>query len=233
MGFFDALKKIAGAAAKEIGEAAKEAAQSVSENKNGSAGAQSSAKPSSAAAAPQKKTPPETIASGAAPAKSSVERKTEFFGGETGDDMFDVRFMLSGDFVEFNSHCEVLPAYQYEPDSTAAENDLYTGYESNLPHIGIGPDNDIYDAVEEFENSGVLPDGDFEKCDSEYFAFRGSFDAYGLKYYAYAFRSGTTREKEMLSVDYLPDVVGTPLEKKLIAALDEAASTYSEVKADS
>lgn len=227
MGFFDALKKIAGAAAKEIGEAAKEAAQSVSENKNSGNDAQGSTKP---AAAPQKKTPAETIASGNNPAKASFQAKTEFFGGETGDDMFDVKFMLSGDFVEFDSNCEVMPAYQYEPDSTAAENNLYTGYESNLPHIGIGPDNGIYKAVEEYEKSGVLPNGDYEKCDSEYFAFRCSFDAHGLKYYAYAFKSGTTREKEMLSLDYLPDVCGTALEKKLIAALDEAASTYTETK---
>lgn len=224
MGFFDTLKKIAGAAAKEIGEAAKEAAQSVSENKSGAA-AQNTAKP---AAAQTKKTPAETISSGNNPAKASFQVKTEFFGGETGDDMFDVRFMLSRDFVEFNSHCEVMPAYQYEPDSTAAENDLYTGYEGNLPHIGIGPDNGIYKAVEEYEKSGVLPSGDYEKCDSEYFAFRCSFDAHGLKYYAYAFKSGTTREKEMLSLDYLPDVCGTQLEKKLKAALDEAASTYTE-----
>ncbi len=225
MGFLDALKKFAGAAAKEIGEAAKEAAQSVSDNKGGaSAAQQSTAKP---AAAQTKKTPSEIIASGDTPAKPSVERKTEFFGGETGDDMFDVKFMLSGDFIEFNSHCEVMPAYQYEPNSTI-EGDLYTGYESNLPHIGIGPCDDIYDAVEAFEETGELPDSDYEKCDSEYFAFRCSFDNYGEKYYAYAFRSGTAREKEMLSVDYLPDIVGTPLEKKLKAALDEAASTYSE-----
>lgn len=228
MGFLDTLKKIAGAAAKEIGEAAKEAAQSVSENKSGASAAQNTAK---SASAQTKKTPAETIASGNNPAKPSVEFKTEFFGGETGDAMFDVRFMLSGDFVEFNSHCEVEPAFQYEPDSTAAENNLYTGYESNLPHIGIGPCDEIYDAVEEFEETGELPDGDYEKCDSEYFAFRCSFDAHGLKYYAYAFKSGTTREKEMLSLDYLPDVCGTALEKKLKAALDEAASTYSEVKA--
>ncbi len=227
MGFFDALKKIAGAAAKEIGEAAKEAAQSVSENKGGaSTTQQNTAKTSSAQT---KKTPSETISSGNRPAKASVERKTEFFGGETGDDMFDVRFMLSGDFIEFNSHCEVEPAFQYEPDSTI-EGDLYTGYESNLPHIGIGPCNDIYRAVEEFEKTGKLPDGDYEKCDNEYFAFRCSFDNYGDKYYAYAFRSGTTREKEMLSLDYLPDIVGTPLEKKLKAALDEAAASYKENK---
>ena len=226
MGFLDALKKFAGAVAKEAGEIAKEAGQAVSENKSGaSATQQNTAKDSSAQT---KKTPSGIISSGNNPAKPSVERKTEFFGGETGDDMFDVRFMLSGDFVEFNSHCEVEPAYQYEPDSTAMENDLYTGYESNLPHIGIGPCDEIYDAVEEFEETGELPDGDFEKCDSEYFAFRCSFDNYGDKYYAYAFRSGTTREKEMLSVDYLPDVVGTSLEKKLKAILDEVASTYSE-----
>ena len=185
--------------------------------------------PAAAAAKPAVKTPPEIFKSGIVPAKPSVQRKTEFFGGETGDDEFDVTFMLSGDFIEFNSHCEVMPAFQYEPGSTI-EGDLYTGYEENLPHIGIGPDNGIYNAVKEFEQSGRLPSGDYEECDSEYFAFKGSFNAHGLKYYAYAFRSGTPRECEMLSLDYMPDVCGTPLEKKLIAALDEAAMSYKETK---
>lgn len=220
MGFLDTLKKFAGAAAKEIGEAVTDAIEASDSNKNNDNSNVSANKSS-------KVTPDEIIASGNEPAKASVERKTEFFGGETGDDMFDVKFMLSGDFVEFNSHCEVEPAFQYEPYSTV-EGDLYTGYEGNLPHIGIGPDNNIYDAVEEFEKSGTLPSGDFEKCESKYFAFRGSFKSHGLKYYAYAFRSGTTREKEMLSVDYPTNVEGTSLEKKLKAALDEVASTYSE-----
>ena len=92
--------------------------------------------------------------------------------------------------------------------------------------------DNIYDAVEEFEENGTLPNENYEKCDSDYFAFKCSFDAYGLKYYAYAFKSGTTREKEMLNLNYLPDICGTELEKKLKAALDEIASTYSETKAN-
>lgn len=194
MGFFDSLKKISGAVAKELGEAAKDAAHSVSEYKNSTA-AQTPAKPS------------------------------RLYEDEFGDRKYS--FMISGDFIEFNSHCEIMPAFQYEPDRNASGND-YTGYEEKLPHIGIGPDDGIYDAVEEFEKSGTLPEGSYEKCDSEYFAFRCSFDAYGLKYYAYAFRSSTARELEMLSLDYHSDIAGTPLENKLKAILDEAASTYKE-----
>ena len=93
-------------------------------------------------------------------------------------------------------------------------------------------DDLIVRTVEEFEENGTLPNENYEKCDSDYFAFKCSFDAYGLKYYAYAFKSGTTREKEMLSLNYLPDICGTELEKKLKAALDEIASTYSETKAN-
>ncbi len=215
MGFFDTLKKIAGAAAKEIGEAAKEAAQSAADNNN------TAVKPQSSAAGTAKATPADIIASGNTPAKPSAEIKDKTYGTE-GE--YDMCYRLSGDFIEFNSHCEVIPAYQYEPFS----DEDYTDFKDNLPQLGIGPDNDIFDAVEELDKSGVLPAGGYEKCDSEYFAFRGSFDKYGERYYAYAFRTGTAREKEMLFVNYNPDICGTALEKKLKAALDEAALSYKE-----
>lgn len=211
MGFFDSIKKIFDA----VEDAGSKTAEKTA--------------PVQSAAKPGKNTPADVIDSGNVPPKPDIERKAAFFGGETGDDEFDVSFMLSGDFIEFDSHCEVLPAFQYEPKSNVPD-DEYTGYEENLPHIGIGPDKGIYGAVKEFEKSGILPGGDYERCSSEYFAFRGSFEAHGRKYYAYAFRSGTPRECEMLSVDYRPDVCGTNLERKLKAVLDKAASTYKETK---
>lgn len=222
MGFFDSLKKIFNTA-----EEISKSVEKVQSSNNSNPTTTSAAKPVASKSAANA-TPADILNSGNIPAKPSNEIKEEFFGGETGDDMFNVSFMLSGDFIEFNSHCEIMPAYQYEPFS----NKEYTGYEKNLPQIGIGPDDNIYDAVEEFEESGRLPNGDYQKCDSDYFAFKCTFEAYGLKYYAYAFKSGTAREKEMLSLNYSPDICGTELENKLKTALDEAASTYTETKSN-
>ena len=202
MGFLDILKKITDTALNSKPTEAKSASKPQNTAK----------KP-----APTLKTPQEIVESGNTPPKSPFLHKDEF-----GDKEYS--FMISGDFVEFNSHCEVMPSFQYEPFN----DDDYTEYNELLPIIGIGPNDDIYCAVEEYEENGTLPDENYEECDSEYFAFRCSFKAYNRKYYAYGFRSNTARELEMLSVDYLPDIEGTPLENKLKAALDEIALSYSE-----
>ena len=222
MGLFDSIKKFINAA-EDISKAVEK-----NQNKKPSEIVSTTTVKPAPPKANTKTSPADILSSGNIPAKASTQRKEEFFGGETGNDMFNVSFMLSGDFIEFNSHCEITPSFQYEPFSDSD----YTDYEENLPQIGIGPDDNIYNAVEEFEENGTLPNDNYEKCDSDYFSFKCSFDAYGLKYYAYAFKSGTTREKEMLSLNYLPDICGTELEKKLKAALDEIASTYSETKAN-
>lgn len=47
---------------------------------------------------------------------------------------------------------------------------------------------------------------------------------------AYVFAPGTTQEYNVLALTYNHDNKGTPLEKKLIAALDEAAMSYKETK---
>lgn len=202
MGLLDILKKI-------VNSTPKETAKPVSESDIQQNTAQNSA--------PTLKTPQDIIESGNTPPKSAFLYKDEY-----GDKEYS--FMISGDFIEFNSHCEVMPSFQYEPFN----DDDYTGYNELLPVIGIGPNDDIYYAVEEYEDNGRLPDESYEKCDSKYFTFRCSFKAYNRKYYAYGFRSNTARELEMLSIEYLPDIEGTPLEKKLKAALDEIALSYSE-----
>lgn len=202
MGLFDILKKLADIA---------------SDSKPAEAKTTSKPQDTAKKPAPTLKTPQDIVESGNIPPKSASLHKDEF-----GDKEYS--FMISGDFIEFNSHCEVMPSFQYEPFNDAD----YTGYNELLPQIGIGPNDDIYSAVEEYEENGSLPDESYEECDSKYFAFRCSFKAYNRKYYAYGFRSNTARELEMLSIDYLPDIEGTPLENKLKAALDEIALSYSE-----
>lgn len=202
MGLLDILKKLADIASDSKSDEAKTTANPQNKDVD---------------TAPAHNTPQDIINSGNTPAKPSVLFKDEF-----GDKEFT--FMISGDFIEFNSHCEVVPSFQYEPFN----DDDYTSYNEMLPQIGIGPNDDIYDAVEEFEENGSLPNESYEKCDNKFFAFRCTFNNYGRRFYAYGFRKNTARELEMLSIEYNPDIVGTPLEKKLMAALDEIASTYSE-----
>lgn len=213
MGFFDSLKKIFDTV-EEISKTA-----SASDNK-------AAAAPKTAPAAkPANKTPGNILNSGDIPAKPSVQRKTSFFGGETGDDKFDVTFMLSGDFIEFNSHCELDPAFQYEPDN----NEDYTEYKQHYSCIFFGEPDEIYDAVEEYREKGTVG-RDFRKIENGTYLFAATVDYCGDNLRIYAFSGNTAKgEHSAVALQYCKDLEGTALEKKLIAALDEAAETYSEV----
>ena len=203
MGFLDSLKKIVIAAESDDKRINSSASSSVSPKKTEPADFN----------VPVKKTPQDILDSGNIPAKKSV-----LFEDEFGDKNYS--FSLSGDFIEFNSHCEMMPSFQYEPHS----NDNYTVYLENYPQILIGPYDDIYYAVENDSPVGEA----YEKLGNKYFAFRTKMVYYGDALYCYAFRDGTAREREMFGLTYSRDIEGTLLEKKLMAALDEAASTYTE-----
>ena len=153
---------------------------------------------------------------------ASVPPKPDFKAESSfGDKEFS--FELSGDFIEFNSHCEMEPSYQYEPYST----DDYTEYDGKLPVIAIGPNNTIFNAAVSYEGGGPLPSG-AKSCESPSFLFSMQFSEHNKKIYAYAFSGGTARAHEMLFLEYDPSIVGTALEKKLFAILDHAAETYME-----
>lgn len=143
---------------------------------------------------------------------------------EYGDKKYS--FELSRDYIVFSSGCEFDPSYQYEPLSS----EEYTEYDDNLPVISIGPNNKIYEAAESFEKNGTASGLNITVCDIPCFLFSTQFEEYGKKFYAYAFAAGTAREYEMLCVQYNPGIAGTALEKKLIAAVDNAAATYKEEK---
>lgn len=220
MGFLDSLKKIVNAA------------EVVSKQLNTST-ASSAPKPTPVpSAASAKKTPQSVLDSGNIPAKPSVKRETTTFGGEDANDEFKASFMLSGDFIEFESHCELDPSFQYEPGSS----EEYTEYDERLPIIAIGPDvasgNLVYDSAEKYLKEGASCGRGFEKIDNGTFLFKTKFDypKFGLLLYAYVFSDKTLWGHQMLGLQYSADIEGTPLEKKLIAALDEAASTYTETK---
>lgn len=166
---------------------------------------------------------PETSAAGDILGTASLPPKPDFtVKDDFGDKEFS--FRLSGDFIEFNSHSEADPSFQYEPLS----DEEYTAYDENLPIISICPNDTIYEAAENFENDGTLPEGEYQKCAGSYFLFTASLEERGRVLYAYAFAGGTAREYEALCLEYPPAVAGTELEKKLKAILDRAAESYSE-----
>ncbi len=216
MGFFDKLTEAA-KAVKKISDAVSAAAEAV----NKISPAEDAAARRSGSAEEEintsGKTPAEIIASGSQPFKDSFTVSDEY-----GDKKYS--FDLPRDFVEFNSHCEADPSYQYEP-YFEPENDFYFTEYSYLPTISIQPNDNIYYAIE----SGKAVNGmKLTKCSSSYFAFSAEFAEKGVIYYAYGFKEGTAREMEMLCVEYNPDIKGTELEKKLKRALDNAAASYKE-----
>lgn len=154
------------------------------------------------------------IESGNVPAKKAVLFEDEFFCDKS------YSFRLSGDFIEFNSHCEFMPSFQYEPYN----DESYTDYLENYPKILIGPERDVYNAIE--NNAPVVEF--YEKLDNKYFAFKAVLFYYGEILYCYGFREGTARECEIFGLTYSLDIEGTPLEKKLTAILDEAVASYTE-----
>lgn len=156
----------------------------------------------------------EIIATGNIPAKQAILFKDEFSRNK------NYSFSLSGDFIEFNSHCEFMPSFQYE----SYNNESYTGYVENYPKILIGPERNVYNAIE--NNAPVVEL--YEKLDNKYFAFKAVLFYYGEILYCYGFREGTARECEIFGLTYSQDIEGTPLEKKLTAILDEAVESYTE-----
>ncbi|MGN0587521.1 MAG: hypothetical protein ACI4JF_09570 [Oscillospiraceae bacterium] len=201
MSFFDKLEKAAKAVEKIVE----------------SSGALSEARSAFSAPRPAESAPKDPILESASvPPKPDFKAESSF-----GDKVFS--FELSGDFIEFNSHCEMEPSYQYEPYST--EN--YTEYDGKLPVIAIGPNDTVFNEAVSYEGGGPLPSG-AKSCESPSFLFSMQFSEHNKKIYAYAFSGGTARAHEMLFLEYDPSVAGTALEKKLFSILDRAAETYIE-----
>lgn len=213
MDILDKIKEIIDSdAVKDITKAVGNAVNGFIEEQT-SAQANRQAYPQPSAAAPQG----DIIATGSIPPKPYFTVEEEY-----GDKKYS--FELSRDFIAFNSHCEFDPSYQYEPLSS----EEYTEYDDKLPVISIGPNDDIYEAAESFEENGTASGLNTAACDNPCFLFSTRFEEYGKKYYAYAFAGGTAREYEMLCVQYTPNIAETALETKLTAALDHAAATYKE-----
>ncbi len=210
MGFLDSLKKFVDAASDIVDDVADEANELLSKAEDK---VKETVAENNTAQAP------------APVAKPSVQRETTFFGGETGDDEYRITFMLSGDFVEFNSHSEWDPSYQYEPTCTGD----YTEFRSGLPCIFFGPVDEAYAAAETYLAGGRPDAKEFIEMADDSFLFRIKLPMGKAETLcAYVFAKGTPLEQQVLGLTYPNGMVGTPLERKLIAALDEAAQTYTQ-----
>ena len=138
----------------------------------------------------------------------------------------EIYFYLSGDFLEFNSHCELDPSYIYEPDNPAKS----TGYKEGVPIIWFGSTNEVYDAVESYLTNGTAGKN-FEKLENEFFLFAATVDYARDNLRIYAFRDNTAYGLHFaLALQYPKQLEGTELESKLLEILNEAATTYDEIE---
>ena len=153
------------------------------------------------------------------PAKLPIERNFSCADKE-------IYFDLSGDFLPFNSHSELDPSYQYEPDNPNDGTRLKEG----LPIIWFGSTNEVYDAVEQYLKDGTVG-RDCSNVQTEYFLFAATVDYYGDNLRIFAFREHTAFGLHFaLGLQYPKEIEGTPLETKLLEIFNEAAETYDEVE---
>ena len=169
-------------------------------------------------------TPKEILESGSIPAKTSVLRQETFFDGEDAEEEWSYQFLLSGDFVEFNSHAEPEACHQYEPYLEAD----FTGYDPKLPTFMLSDEDMVWDAVETFKKTGTVGT-DCRPVNAGKMLFRTKIPYYDQVMTFYGFDRGNSWENFGMCMVYNRDVEGTPLEAKLLAALDEAAASYREM----
>lgn len=219
MGFFD---KIAMKAVDMIGDAIAERRNNSYDN-GGNTSAPKSA--DTAAPAPSAKSVPRTpanvLASGNEPI-GAYKTAVQPYGEPK------MSFEIPESFTEVESHAEPEMCHLYMFD----DNDMVK-MNLNKPLICITNEDYAYNAVESFKETGVVEDVDeFEAVNTGKMLFRAKAPYYDGRVYFYGFICGDGRdgyeEYSALSVQYCTDVMGTPLEEKLMKILDHAAETYKE-----
>lgn len=164
------------------------------------------------------------------PAKPSRLVEETFYDNDENENEIEIKysFMLSGDFIRFDSGAaEIDYSAQYEPDS----NDDYTEYDGNKPAFSVvnGAEDYIYDMIERFKSSGTVPDAyEFRSINQGKLYFKAKIKFHNKVLYMYALDRGNMWKNNYIGVEYNPNLMGTPLEQKLIAAVDETVSSYRE-----
>ena len=171
-------------------------------------------------------TPRDILESGTIPPKPSILREDFFCDtGVSGEETeITYQFLLSGDFVEFNSHAEPEACHQYEPFSE----ETFTGYNAKFPCFMLSDEDTVWDAVTTYKKTGTVGT-DCRPVKAGKMLFRAKIPYYDQVMTLYGFDRGNSWDNFGMCLVYNRDVEGTPLEDKLLAALDEAAASYREI----
>lgn len=173
-------------------------------------------------------TPQEVLDTASIPAKPSRKIEFEVFDGENAEIRVKVTFNLSGDFLETAGDVHYLATYL-----PTIDDDYDADYsDSNTPLFGVLDVDDeiIYNMAEKFDKGGVpenammfLPVNDM----GPRARFKAKVENRGkIEYFYYCPLYDYMPDfKTCFTVSYTHNVVGTPLEKKLMAAVDEAVRT--------
>lgn len=208
---------------------------------NGTSSTTTSSKPSTATSStnsskrsncaytrPTYSTPQEVLDTASIPAKPSREITYEIFDGKDAEIRVKVSFDLSGDFIE--TECEFDYGAMYLPNCDDDFDDNYS--DSNTPYFEMvsAPDDEIYYMIDKCQNGGT-PDNAMMFLRVDDMGPRSRFKAKvenrgKIEYFYYCPLYDYMPDfKTCFTVSYTHNVVGTPLEKKLMAAVDEAVRT--------
>lgn len=140
-----------------------------------------------------------------------------------------VSFDLSGDFIE--TECDFDYGAMYLPNCDDDFDDNYSDHNTPYFEMVSAPDNEIYHMIDKCQNGGT-PDNAMMFLRVDDMGPRIQFKAkvknrFGkIEYFYNCQFHDEFNPQSYIGVCYNADVVGTPLEKKLMAAVDEAARTF-------
>ena len=120
--------------------------------------------------------------------------------------------------------------------SHAAEVDLLCTYapkedfgrEGDIPYIALQIDDEVYCAIEEYQEKGTFDGVIYIEPMEGRFLFKAKKEYYGdiMYFYGFELENEEYLDKAGLCMVYLKEYMGTENEKKLMAVLDEAAQTF-------
>lgn len=219
MGFLDGLFKAAKNIDKIAGDVGlSKLADEAKKTLNGALGNNTESSPAKPAA--ESFTPAHVIATGNTPVAPYKTAEGCYFD-ETGEHL--VYFEIPSDFEKFDSHAEPSMCHLYMYDEKDDED-----IDLNKPIICMTPE--FYEKIEGFQKTGKIAGAIMceSVCVGPMFV-RAKMNCYkNDTVYFYGFEQGESKNRVAIAVQYKRDVIGTPLEEKLMKILDHCAETYEE-----
>ena len=156
-----------------------------------------------------------------APASRTVEDNA--YGNN--DTVYHISFQVNGSFKEAKSHsAEVEMLYTYAPGDACGEEGVY-------PYLAVQMDYKVYNAVQNFKETGTFPGAMGLIPLSGTFYFKAKMEYYEYLMYFYGLdRCDGSWENNGLCIVYPKKYAGTENEKKLMKVLDTAAESYQETR---